>query len=136
MSETTRALLDDAISAIDAALGKGCAREHPELIAAFIQAERLSEIGTHLKYLGTGDAATTMGAIEFLASRIGEAITEGSSELGSRIGSRIGEAIEEGLHEVARQIDFSEIADAIEPVQRDDAVVLRPRSADGKEERK
>jgi hypothetical protein len=114
MSETTRVLLDDAIAAIDAALGKGCAREHPELIAAFIQAERLSEIATYLKYLGTGDAATTMGAIEFLAARIGEAISE-------------------GLHEVAGAIDFSEIVDAIDPVQRD-KVQLAPQAANGKEE--
>jgi hypothetical protein len=29
-------------------------------------------IATHIKYLGTGDAATTMGAIEFLGAHIGE----------------------------------------------------------------
>jgi hypothetical protein len=111
MTETTTVLLDDAIADIDAAFGKGYAREHPELIVGFLQAERLGEIGTQLKYLGTGDAATTMGAIEFLASRIGD-------------------AIEEGLSEVARKIDFSEIADAIEPVQRDKVVV---RAENGKE---
>jgi hypothetical protein len=30
-------------------------------------AEALNKIGTHLKYLGVGDAGTTMGAMEFLA---------------------------------------------------------------------
>jgi hypothetical protein len=35
--------------------------------ALFAIAENLHGIGTHLKYLGTGEAGTTMGAIEYLA---------------------------------------------------------------------
>jgi len=35
-------------------------------------AEALTSIAVHLKYLGTGDAATTMGAIEFLAKEVKE----------------------------------------------------------------
>lgn len=35
-------------------------------------ARALLDVATQLKYLGVGDAATTMGAIEFLAKEVGE----------------------------------------------------------------
>jgi hypothetical protein len=38
--------------------------------------EAQKTIGVHLKYLGVGDAATTMGAIEYLAVSIANAIRE------------------------------------------------------------
>jgi hypothetical protein len=38
--------------------------------------EAQKTIGVHLKYLGVGDAATTMGAIEYLAVRLADAIKE------------------------------------------------------------
>jgi hypothetical protein len=37
-------------------------------------AEAQKTVATHIKYLGVGDAATTMGAIEFLSVHIGEKI--------------------------------------------------------------
>ena len=36
-------------------------------------AEAIQALAIHVKYLGTGDAATTMGAVEFLATKIDEA---------------------------------------------------------------
>jgi hypothetical protein len=36
-------------------------------------ADKIDRAATHLKYLGTGDAATTMGAIEFLGASVKEA---------------------------------------------------------------
>jgi hypothetical protein len=91
--------LHGAIDGIDGAFGKGYAREHPELVAGYIQAaatvhagewisEQLGSIGTHLKYLGTGDAATTMGAIEFLGSHLGKALTEAASIMGNGKGDK------------------------------------------------
>jgi hypothetical protein len=85
-----------AIDDIDGEFGKGYAKQHPELIAGYMQAaatvhagewinDRLSEIGVHLKYLGTGDAATTMGAIEFLASHLGEKLSEAASKIADAV---------------------------------------------------
>jgi len=53
-------------------------------------AEALNTIGTHLKYLGVGDAGTTMGAVEFLAVKNYEgalAIAEALESLASAVGS-------------------------------------------------
>jgi hypothetical protein len=91
---------------IDEIFGKGFAKQHPELLAAYMQtasidygasliaskieglegetfggisaalesiADKADRIATQLKYLGTGDAATTMGAIEYLGTTIKEA---------------------------------------------------------------
>ena len=41
---------------------------YAQAAALLSQAEELGRIAIWLKYLGTGDAATTMGAIEYLAS--------------------------------------------------------------------
>jgi hypothetical protein len=110
-----------AIECIDKQFGDDYAKQHPELIGAFMQtaardyhstimkvaapdndcamynasetisaainvvAEATSNCATHLKYLGVGDAGTTMGAIEFLAVSIkesGEAIAGAISEAG------------------------------------------------------
>jgi hypothetical protein len=38
-------------------------------------------IATHIKYLGTGDAATTMGAIEFLGAHVGMEVAEQYEEI-------------------------------------------------------
>ena len=46
-------------------------------------AKEQQNTAVHLKYLGVGDAATTMGAIEYLATQI----TEGMSRLSSAIES-------------------------------------------------
>jgi hypothetical protein len=43
--------------------------------------EALTDIGVHLKYLGNGDAATTMGAIENLAVQIKEGFENLASAL-------------------------------------------------------
>ena len=37
-------------------------------------ADACQSVATQLKYLGTGDAATTMGAIEYLATEIKEGL--------------------------------------------------------------
>lgn len=43
-------------------------------LALFELADAQRTIGVHLKYLGVGDAATTMGAIEYLATHLGEKV--------------------------------------------------------------
>lgn len=53
--------------------------------------EAVMRVGTHLKYLGTGDAGTTMGAIEYLAKETKEA----------------SERIAEGLHAIAEAIQYT-----------------------------
>lgn len=40
--------------------------------ALFAIAIAIDNLATQVKYLGTGDAASTMGAIEFLATHLGE----------------------------------------------------------------
>lgn len=52
----------------------------------FAIAAELQTLAVHLKYLGVGDAATTMGAIEYLAVSLSEKIGE--------VGTVISEAIE------------------------------------------
>lgn len=47
-------------------------------------------VATHLKYLGNGDAATTMGAIEAFGAHIGEKL-EGLTSAISEIGIAINE---------------------------------------------
>jgi hypothetical protein len=63
---------------------------YDDRVATAIQA-----LATHVKYLGAGDAASTMGAVEFLAVKIaeaGELIASAISELAA--GNRgIAEAI-------------------------------------------
>lgn len=44
--------------------------------ALLLLASATDRVATQLKYLGTGDAATMMGAIEFLATHLGEQIKE------------------------------------------------------------
>ena len=39
-------------------------------------AKSLDKVATHLKYLGVGDAGTTMGAVEFLAVKTKEGLSE------------------------------------------------------------
>jgi len=95
---TAPGYIDAAVSQIDGRFGQGYAKQHPELIAAYMQTVTL-DLGTALiagaieelaaaterqatvlKYLGTGDAASTMGAIEFLATRLSESI-EGAAHI-------------------------------------------------------
>jgi len=57
-----------------------------EIAHDFVNA--LRAIGTHLKYLGVGDAGTTMGAIEFLGTKVesaGERIGAGLEEIAAAI---------------------------------------------------
>ena len=56
----------------------------------FAIAAQLQSLATHLKYLGVGDAATTMGAIEYLATHLGEKI----GDAGNNIAVAIAEAVE------------------------------------------
>jgi methyl-accepting chemotaxis protein len=44
-------------------------------------AESLDSVATHLKYLGVGNAGTTMGAVEFLAVKTKEGLSEVASAL-------------------------------------------------------
>ncbi len=53
-------------------------------------AQAHESLAIHLKYLGTGDAGTTMGAVEFLAV----SIKEGCSEVASAL-NNVAEAIRE-----------------------------------------
>jgi hypothetical protein len=82
-SATADEYLHKAVEGIDGVFGEGFAKAHPELIAAHMQtaaldfgasviANALRSISTHIKYLGNGDAATTMGAVEGLGMVIGE----------------------------------------------------------------
>lgn len=45
----------------------------------------LLKVANQLKWLGTGDAAGPMGAIEFLAVRVGEKLQEGLSEVAEAV---------------------------------------------------
>ena len=98
-SMTADEYLANAIADIDKRLGTGYAKTHPELIAAFMQTaaidmgsaviagaiEDLSEtLGSAARALGTGDAASTMGAIEFLAVHLGEKIGEAAAAIADR----------------------------------------------------
>jgi hypothetical protein len=65
-------------------------------------AQAIKTLATHVKYLGTGDAATTMGAIEYLATKVGESGHEIAGKLDS---------LAEAVREVASAL--GEIADAI-----------------------
>ena len=68
----TRQLIDDEF-------GNGYAMQHPELVGAWLQAEASHRIANQLKWLGVGDAATTMGALEFVGvalEKIATAIAE------------------------------------------------------------
>lgn len=63
--------------------------EEPEGLDAI--ADALKACATHLKYLGNGDAATTMGAIEahgVMVKEAGENIAEAIRELASAISRR------------------------------------------------
>lgn len=51
----------------------------------FAIAVQLQSLATHLKYLGVGDAATTMGAIEFLSLHLGEKIGDAGNSIASAI---------------------------------------------------
>jgi hypothetical protein len=44
-------------------------------------ADACKSVATQLKYLGTGDAATTMGAIEYLATEVRDGIKSISAEI-------------------------------------------------------
>ena len=55
-------------------------------------AESLSSIAVHLKYLGVGDAASTMGAVEFHATKVEEV-------------AQAGHAIADGLNKIAEAIE-------------------------------
>ena len=48
-------------------------------------AKAVRGIGIQLKYLGTGDAGSTMGALEFLAVQIGEALRGGAGQIADAI---------------------------------------------------
>lgn len=48
---------------------------YAQAAAMLRQAEELGCIATWLKFLGAGDAASTMGAIEFLATQVKEIAT-------------------------------------------------------------
>jgi hypothetical protein len=66
-------------------------------------ANALQNIATQLKYLGNGDAATTMGAIEALGMQL-----EKSAEIIAAAippSDYIGDAISEGLHAIAEAIE-------------------------------
>lgn len=60
-----------------------CANRQAE--ATETLAKATDRCATHLKYLGVGDAATTMGAIEFLAVSV-EKVATAISEVASNIG--------------------------------------------------
>jgi hypothetical protein len=49
----------------------------------------------HLKYLGNGDAATTMGAIEHLAVHLGEKMCEAAFTIASAIEPSLREQVNE-----------------------------------------
>jgi hypothetical protein len=84
--------------------------------------ECLSAIGTHIKYLGNGDAATTMGAIENLAVQLerlaqaNERIAEANMEISKSIDfvaqslassdqGTLASLVKEGLVEIADAIE-------------------------------
>jgi methyl-accepting chemotaxis protein len=73
-------------------------------------AQAIKALAVHVKYLGVGDAATTMGAIEFLATKVDESGTGIAEALG---------ALATAVQEVAEAMKatngkLNEIADAIE----------------------
>jgi methyl-accepting chemotaxis protein len=80
-------------------------------------AKAIETLAVHVKYLGVGDAATTMGAIEYLATKVGESGHEIARGLGN-----LAEAVQEAasaLGEIADAVKeknnkLGEIADAIE----------------------
>jgi hypothetical protein len=47
-------------------------------------AEAQEATAVHLKYLGVGDAASTMGAVEFLATKVGE-VAQSLSEVAGQV---------------------------------------------------
>jgi hypothetical protein len=61
----------------------------------------VDKIGTWLKYLGTGDAATRMGAIEFLAVEVSGGIKSGASVIAEAI-TQAAEILAEAQVEAAR----------------------------------
>jgi methyl-accepting chemotaxis protein len=66
-------------------------------------AEAIQALATHIKYLGNGDAGNTMGAIEFLTTKIDEAATRIADAMDHLAASNeeIAEALTEGLKSVA-----------------------------------
>jgi hypothetical protein len=129
-SMTASEYLDRAVESIDTLLGAGYAKQHPELIGAFMQAaaidlgtaviagaieevaesldaithggdegeglvgaiEKLAGVAKSqamwLKYLGNGDAASTMGAIEHLAVHLGEKIEQAGTFVAEALDNR------------------------------------------------
>jgi hypothetical protein len=76
-------------------------------------ADALREIGTHLKYLGNGDASTTMGAIEAHGKFTSEAIQTQAAAIGELAQSvcqasesldEIAVALRDGLSKIAAAI--------------------------------
>lgn len=51
---------------------------NPVAAGLFAIAAELQTLAVHIKYLGVGDAATTMGAIEYLATSLSEKIGDAS----------------------------------------------------------
>jgi len=77
-------------------------------------AKAIDRLATHVKYLGVGDAATTMGAIEYLATRIekgGEDIAGSLDGLAEAI-RKVASALEEIADAVKDKL--TDVADAIE----------------------
>ena len=67
---TLKDKLRDARDAIDEVFGSGFAKKHPELVGDCIKAEAVDSVAYRLKWLGTGDAATHLGALEALGAAI------------------------------------------------------------------
>ncbi|MBV8739774.1 MAG: hypothetical protein JO007_21475 [Alphaproteobacteria bacterium] len=67
------------VEEIDSVFGDGYAAKHPELAGAVILAGAVQNLAKWVKYLGNGDATSSMGAIEHLATHLGEKVEEAAN---------------------------------------------------------
>lgn len=75
---------------------------NPVAAGLFAVALQLAGIGVALKYLGNGDASTTMGAMEALGMHLGEAINSAANTISSGLGDV---ALELGTLEIGLKSD-------------------------------
>lgn len=79
--------LSDVVEAIDSVFGDGFAEKNPNLVGSVFGGEQISaqlkSIAMWIKYLGNGDAATTMGALEALGMHLGEKMSSVTEAIAS-----------------------------------------------------
>jgi hypothetical protein len=72
-----------AVDAVDEVFEEGYSASNPGLVGSCLQAYAIDAVALQLRGLGTGDAATAMGALEFVGvalEKIADAITSSDNQ--------------------------------------------------------